>query len=152
MCVIKFGCFWCGIASMLWSIWINLWNIFGFMMFCSICLSVASGILQVWLYPNEKRIWLVLWILAGCWWLLGSIWSWNVWVMGIGPKEQYRGTCTCTEISFVFKSHTKSDSWEPLQILTAQYLIIIVVVMIMIIIIIGGRFRIFCKRGCTTKK
>ena len=83
----------------LWSIWINLWNIFDFMMFCSICLSVASGILQVWLYPNEKRIWLVLWILAGCWWLLGSIWSWNVWVMGIGPKEQYRGTCTCTEIS-----------------------------------------------------
>ena len=122
------------------------------MMFCPICLSVASGILQVWLYPNEKRIWLVLWILAGCWWLLGSIWSWNVWVMGIGPKEQYRGTCTCTKISFVFKSHTKSDSWEPLQIPTAQYLIIIVVVMIMIIVIIGGRFRIFCKRGCTTKK
>ena len=103
MCVIKFGCFWCGIASMLWSIWINLWNIFGFMMFCSICLSVASGILQVWLYPNEKRIWLIFWILAGCWWLLGSIWSWNVWIMGTGPKEQYRGTCTCTEISFVFK-------------------------------------------------
>ena len=104
MCVIKFGCCWCGIASnaleymnqfmkYLWFHDVLLDN----------CLSVASGILQVWLYPNEKRIWLVLWILAGCWWLLGSIWSWNVWIMGIGPKEQYRGTCTCTEISFVFK-------------------------------------------------
>lgn len=90
------------------------------------------------------------WLGAGDYWDQSEAEMYGSW--GLDLRNNTEVHVHALKFPLYLKSHTKSDSWEPLQILTAQYLIIIVVVMIMIIVIIGGRFRIFCKRGCTTKK
>ena len=92
------------------------------------------------------------WLGAGDYWDQSEAEMYGSW--GLDLRNNTEVHVLALKFPLYLKSHTKSDSWEPLQIPTAQYLIIIVVVviMIMIIIIIGGRFRIFCKRGCTTKE
>lgn len=49
-------------------------------------IAVASWILQVWLHSDQARIWFVLWLLAGGWGLLGSLWV-RAWWLGTGPEK-----------------------------------------------------------------